>query len=213
LIAEQVAAERALLVQTLRAVGPDAPTLATGWRAIDVARHLAAQDRMRGLPAFVARRIVAATGIRLTQAYLGRPRLVALINGRPRVWNECLGRLDCPPPTAVLRPPVDVITLWEHVVHHEDVRRPASILRPSWPDLSPVISWLLSYNGSHLKGLSLRILTRDGREWRVGDGASLTVRGEPGELVLWLSGRAMHCEVVVTGDATDLEKITRRMAI
>jgi uncharacterized protein (TIGR03085 family) len=212
-IADQVAAERALLVQTLRAIGPDAPTLASGWRAMDVARHLAAQDRMKGLPAFVARRIVAATGLRLTQAYLGRRRVGALINGRPRAWNECLGRLDRPPPAAVLRPPVDVITLWEHVVHHEDVRRPSGISRPSWPDLSPVISWLLSYNGSRLRDLSVRILTHDGREWWAGEGTSLTVRGEPGELVLWLSGRATQCDVVVTGDAADLESLSRRMAI
>jgi len=212
-IAEQVATERALLVETLREVGPDADTLAADWSARDVARHLAAQDRFSGVPAFLARRLVTATGVRLTETYLRRPRIGAVANGLPRTWDHCLRRLDCPPPAAVVRQSVVVITMWEHVVHHEDVRRPANIARRAWPDLSAVISWLLAYNRSRLQGIALRMVASNAGEWRVGEGSSLTVCGEPGELVLWLSGRAAASNVVLTGSTADVDSLTLRLAI
>ena len=37
--------ERAALVQTLRAVGPDAPTLCEGWTTRDLAAHLVVRER------------------------------------------------------------------------------------------------------------------------------------------------------------------------
>jgi uncharacterized protein (TIGR03083 family) len=187
--------------------------MAADWRARDLARHLAAQDRLAGIPAFMARRLVAATGIRLTEAYRERPRILALVNGLPRSWEWCLDRLDLAPPAAVLRRHVAPITLWEHVVHHEDVRRPNNVPRRSWPDLSEVVPWLLAYNRSRLAGASLLLVADDGRQWSVGNGTQVTVRGEAAELVLWLSGRAAVSEVAVTGDSPVIEILAESLAI
>lgn len=73
-IREDIERERKHVVATLRSVGPDAPTLAGEWLAADIARHLAAQDRLRGLGSWAARRLVLATGLRLTAACLPTSR-------------------------------------------------------------------------------------------------------------------------------------------
>jgi uncharacterized protein (TIGR03083 family) len=187
--------------------------MAGDWRARHLARHLAAQDRLAGIPAFMARRLVAATGVRLSEAYRERPRVLALVDGPPRAWNWCLDRLDRAPPAAVLRRHVAPITLWEHVVHHEDVRRPNNVPRRSWPDLSAVVPWLLAYNRSRLAGTALLLVAEDGRRWSVGNGTPVTVRGEAAELVLWLSGRVTYTEVAVSGDSATIETLAESLAI
>jgi hypothetical protein len=140
-VADDVATERRRFVATLRAVGADAPTLAGEWRAADLARHVVAQDRLRGLPVCAAREFVVCTGLRLTEPYLRSARLTRLLSGRPRSWEWVLARLDRPPPEALVRPRIAPIALWEHDVHHEDVRRPNARPRDAVPDLSPCV-WL-----------------------------------------------------------------------
>jgi hypothetical protein len=138
--------------------------------------------------------------------------MLALVNGLPHSWEWCLDRLDHAPPAAVVRPHVAPISLWEHVVHHEDVRRPNNVPRRSWPDLSAVVPWLLAYNRSRLAGTSL-LVASDRQQWSVGNGTPVTVRGEVAELVLWLSGRAAASEVAVSGDPAVIETLAKRLAI
>ena len=202
-----VASERRLLVETLRAVGPDLPTLVAGWSSLDVARHLAAQDRLGGVPAFAARRFVVATGVRSTDVYLDRPRVGRLVDGRRRSWAWCLGRLSHDPPRPVVASSVAAITLWEHVVHHEDVRRAGDVARPSWPELAAVVDWLLRYQARRLAGAALELRADDGRTWTAGAGdAGVVVEGGIGDLVLWLSGRPW-ADVDVTGDGTLVDRL------
>jgi hypothetical protein len=59
----------------------------------------------------------------------------------------------------------------------------------------------------------LLLVAKDGRQWSVGNGTPVTVRGEAAELVLWLSGRAAVSEVVVTGDSAMIELLAERLAI
>jgi uncharacterized protein (TIGR03085 family) len=213
-IADDIAAERRGLLQTLHSVGPEAPTLAAGWRASDVARHLVAQDRVGGWPACLARGFVVRTGLRLSEVYLDRPFVARLLNGRPRSWEWCLDRLDRRPPGPVLRPLVAPIALWEHFVHHEDVRRPASVARSTQPDLSPTIPWLLRYNRSRLRDVSVHVVTEEGPEWRAGrDRRELALRGPLSEIVLWLSGRDASVGVDAAGPSALADALHNRLRI
>jgi hypothetical protein len=151
-VRDDIEAERRHLVTTLHSVGPEATILAGDWLASDVARHLAAQDRARGPPAWAARRLVLATGLRLTAAYLDRPAIAALVNAGPRDWERCITRLERDPPT-LLTGAAAPITLWEYFVHHEDIRRPNHAQTTTAPDLTPVITWLTTYNRRRLERL------------------------------------------------------------
>jgi uncharacterized protein (TIGR03085 family) len=212
-IAADAVVERAEFVQTLRSVGPAAPTLAGTWTASDIARHVAAQDRLAGVPALLARGLVVRTGLRLTEPYRRSARLGALLDGPPRSWEWSLDRLHRPPPRAVLRPRIAPITLWEHFVHHEDIRRPAGRARTSRPELSGVLRWLLQYYARRLRGVSLRLVDEHGRERRAGNGSEVAVAGPLEEIVLWLSGRHVTATVDVTGDRRVIGALQERLAV
>jgi uncharacterized protein (TIGR03085 family) len=97
--------ERAALVENLRAVGPDAPTLCDPWTTPDLAAHLVLRER----------RLDAAAGI------LVNP----LASHTARVQRQIAESTDWPPtfsPFKVLDPLVNVSEMF---IHHEDVRRAA----------------------------------------------------------------------------------------
>ncbi|MBW3537431.1 MAG: maleylpyruvate isomerase family mycothiol-dependent enzyme [Actinobacteria bacterium] len=199
-VREDIEEERRQLVATLKLVGPGAPTLAGEWLASDIARHLAAQDRLRGLGSWAARRLVLATGLRLTAIYLDRPAVAALVNAGPRDWVRCITRLERDPPTLLVADAVAGVTLWEHFVHHEDVRRPSDVQRTSSPNLMPVIEWLMTYNRRRLERLGgARIVANGEHQWSTRPAPAVTVEGPPSELVLWLSGRGRAAQVTLRG--------------
>ena len=208
-LAAEVAAERRRLVRTLEAVGPTAPTSAGSWTAHDLASHLAAQDRARGVPAWAARRLVGWSGLRLSATYLDRPRVAMLVNGPRKPWAKALRILSQPPPAAVVRDPVAVVTLWEHVVHHEDVRRPNGVDRDDEPTrLDAVVAWIATYNRRRIDR-RVRIVSED-FVGDVGAGPPMTVEGPLLDVVLWLSGRRVDS---LRSDAPDdeLERLRARL--
>jgi uncharacterized protein (TIGR03085 family) len=204
-LGQAITAERAALVETLSAVGPDASTLAGSWTAADLARHVVAADRLGGIPAAVARSVVLLINVRATEPYRRSPRLAALLNGSPRPWDWSLARLQRPVPWALRRTRVAPITLWEHVVHHEDVRRANGLARTVPSTVGAAVPWLLRYQRARLPD-RIALIDPDGQRWGP-ESATVTVSGPVGELVLWLSGRAEVAEVEVDGAlaSTDLE--------
>lgn len=208
-IADQVVDERRRLVATLEAVGPDSPTLAGQWTASDVASHLASQDRLAGIPAFFARRVVAATDLRLSAVYRDRPWAEVFVNGPKKPWVKALGVLSQPPPRAVLRDPVGVIALWEHYVHHEDVRRPSGIEREGAPDLDAVIEWIGAYNRRRLDR-TVRIRSEDGAVRTIGRGPLLSLDASLADAVLWLSGRPA-AGITSDAPADELDRLRLRL--
>lgn len=202
----QLARERTELARTLRTVGPDAPTLAGDWKARDIAAHVAGTEQFRGAPTFIGRWLVARHGVRLNERF---PRLTALEHqrSRRRGFEWSLRRIERPGPALLVRPSVAAVTLFELFVHHEDVRRPNGIARvDAEPDVLSAIEWLLGYQARRLGSTGLRIVLPGRREIRGGGRAeTLTVRGEPSEVLLWLAGRREHTAVSLEGfpDAVD----------
>lgn len=209
-VADEAQAERARLLQTLTAVGPDAPTTVSSWTAAAIASHLAAQDRLGGWPAFAARSFVRATGFRLSAVYVDGPRLTLLVQGRQKPWEDSLELLRRPIPSAVLRSRVAPITLWEHFVHHEDVRRPNNVPRAEWPNLDEPLDWIVGYNRGQLGGAVQ--VERTGDLTRLALLGGVTISGATPEIVLWLSGRSSSLETI-EGPADRLEQLSRLLRV
>lgn len=192
--------EQRELANTLRAVGPDAPTLCAGWRS----RHLAAHLYLRlhrpgqfvtgllpGLPDTDTRTMELGEAHADPEAY---EELLHRFLAEPAVWN----------PMALAG---DAIHLLEYVVHHEDVRRADGPVQPR--NLAP----------EHLSSLWVQV-RRAGRNTQArartgmvlvvpgGPRAvvrrarhSIAVTGDPVELALHLTGRTEHADVDVVAVA------------
>src|SRR6201995_1940281 len=105
--------ERAALVETLRAVGPDAPTLCEGWTAHDLVAHLVVRERRPdALPGLVFGPLASYTARVQT-------RLAS-----STAWEDLVELFASGPPLLSLFKILDpVASIHEMFVHHEDVRR------------------------------------------------------------------------------------------
>jgi uncharacterized protein (TIGR03085 family) len=177
--------ERSALVDTLRIVGPDAPTLCSGWTTRDLAAHLVVRER----------RLDATPGIAIP-VLAGYTAKVQDQTARSTSWEDLCELVASGPPIyspfKLLDP---VANLGEMFIHHEDVRRAADGWQPRVLDESTVAA--LGRQLGLLSRMTLRKLpaqvtlqTPDGRRIaRVGRGQAVTVTGEPQELVLFVAGR------------------------
>ncbi len=112
--------ERAALVETMRAVGPDAPTLCEGWTTRDLAAHLVVRER----------RLDATPGIAIP-FLAGYTDKVQRQTAASTDWDELLDKIASGPPLfspfKLLDP---VANMDEMYIHHEDVRRAQSDWEP-----------------------------------------------------------------------------------
>ncbi len=177
--------ERAALVQTMTAVGPHAPTLCEGWTTTDLAAHLVVRER----------RLDATPGIMLP-FLAGYTEKVQDKVGRSNSWDELLGLVSSGPPIyspfKLLDP---VANLGEMFIHHEDVRRAAAGWKPR--ELDSGTAGLLRRQLGLMSRMLLNkspaqviLRTPAGEQIaRVGRGDTVTVTGEPQELLLFVVGR------------------------
>lgn len=198
--------ERRQLAELFREVGPDAPTLCEGWTTRDLAVHLVVRENR---PDAAGGMFVPALRERLekvTAEYEAKPfeELVdTWANGAP-VWNP-------------MRWADQLVNAAENFVHHEDVRRARDDWEPR--ELSPVGRRDLWRIASAMSRRMLRdstctvVLVRDDGAAttpvdRSGAGAGIvTVKGDPGELVLWLFGRD-EARVEVDGDQSGVVRLS-----
>lgn len=181
-------AERRALCDLLEELGPQAPTLLSGWRTQEMAAHLLARDvRPDAVPGMVLP--VASQWTERVQR--GIVETVA--------YDDAVGRLRSGPPmlSAGRLPGGWRADLHEWFVHHEDVRR-ANHLGPR-PDgeeqralddgvwsILPVLGPLLARRVA----ATVVLVSEDGRRRRVRRGpAVVEVHGRPSELLLALFGR------------------------
>ena len=177
--------ERRALVETFRAVGPDAPTLCGGWTTRDLAAHLVIRER----------RLDAAPGI-LIPALAGHTAKVQGQLTRSKGWDELVDLLAAGPPLYSPFKALDsVASVGEMFIHHEDVRRAEGGWQPRRLDDSIVTA--LRRPLSLMSRLTLakspaRVLLQTPGGERiagVGRGETVTVTGEPQELLLFVAGR------------------------
>src|SRR3954469_12376129 len=96
-------AERAELLDTLQAVGRDAPTLCEGWTALDIAAHLSASEAQRGIPLATVYRVRRLLAPRLAAVLMRRLQALGErqnVRTKRRGWDESLRRLSGGPPPA-----------------------------------------------------------------------------------------------------------------
>jgi uncharacterized protein (TIGR03085 family) len=184
--------ERAALCDLFEELGPDQPTLCTGWQTRDLAAHLVVRERRLDVAPGILLKPLAGYTKRVQDSYARRPwrELVDLVRGGPPVWW----------PTRI--PAVDgAVNSIEFFVHHEDTRRGKEGWEPRKPDPArDATLWTGLRRTSKLTlrrtpvGLVLRRL--DGEEIVVRRGPNtVAVVGEPGELLLFATGRdATHLE-------------------
>jgi uncharacterized protein (TIGR03085 family) len=207
--------ERHELSSTLRAAGPDAPTLCGDWTTAVLAAHLALRERsvaeMAGrLPVAVLRRN-AERELRDFAAREPYERVVDAIDQGPS-WSDSIGWA----PVAALwsLPPVrEAVNLLEYVIHHEDVRRAADGVAPrAMPVARQRAVWSRLRLGAPLTmrrvpvGVRLvwpghgEVLTRRARHGH----PLVTVEGDPVELALVAFGRQRVAQVAYDGSPADV---------
>ena len=172
--------ERQALASLLAELGPEAPTLCEGWRAADLAAHLVLRDR----------RPDAAPGMVTKRAPFGpyTERLQRqLLRSVP--WPELLQMLRQGPP-ALLRPFDSQVNSVEFFVHHEDLRR----AQPGWQPRQLArededVLWARSKSLARFARRRPARLEAPGREPLVLGPSGPGLKGDVGELVMWLMGR------------------------
>jgi uncharacterized protein (TIGR03085 family) len=193
-------AERAAICDTLDVVGPDRPTLCEGWTTADLLAHLLVRERQPLAAAGIMLSPMASVTEKAMRGYATKPwsDRVNLLRGGAPLWS----------PFRV--PAFDRLgNGGELFVHHEDVRRgePGWAPRPADVERDAELWSLLARMGRMLYRSSPVgvVLARPSGE-RVAAKAgerSVTITGEPAELVLHAFGRSA-VQVEVEGDPADV---------
>lgn len=182
-----------------------AASLDVGWTVEDVAAHIVVRER-RLLDLARARLFKGKFGpdqeeLLKREKSLGRPALLAALRTMPPVFFRLPG-------------PVALGNLAEAFIHHEDIRRgalqrprslPLDLQRALWSALSfflgrglrriPVKGTLAIVWPDHDR----RAASVGGRRRAGGGEADAVLSGEPGELLLWLTGRKAAARVQLDG--------------
>lgn len=181
--------ERALLVDLLRDVGPDADTLCEGWDARMLAAHLVARETK---PAALA-------GI-LVSALHPRTERIERQTAESRSFAQLTEAIAAGPPFGLVAP--DAVNVHEFFVHHEDVRRaqpgwaPRTLPRRLEDALRRRLLVLAPALFRRVRGVRLHLVTPDGPLRTIGHGKEeVTLTGPVSELFLYAFGRRDAAQV------------------
>lgn len=193
------ATERAALVETLRNVGDDAPTLCEGWTTRDLALHLIERDSRPDIFVGKAAPKIPLLGSRARDKHA---ELAAL------PFNELIDKIATPAAMAPARVgAVDKrMNTVEFFIHHEDVRRahegwqarplPVEHETQLWNSLSLMRPVLLRKHEDTV------VLVAEGHGSLSGGKGKQSrvriVRGLPSELFLWAYGREDQAQVEIS---------------
>jgi uncharacterized protein (TIGR03085 family) len=187
--------ERQSLADALAAVPPDAPTLCAGWTARDLAAHIVLRER----------RPIAAGGIMFKRLAGLTDRVQRRLAAKE--YAELVATVGQPPPLSPMRwRPLDELTnTLEFFIHTEDVLR----AQPDWKprELSAGLAKALWARVGGVARLATRripasitvICPTYGEASAGAGGPAVVVRGAPGEVTLFFSGRQDVAQVTVDG--------------
>lgn len=198
--------ERQELCDRFLALGPDAPTLSGSWTTADLAAHLVVRERdPRAMPGIIVRGRFEPITERLMAKELARG------------YEAVVERVRTGPPPGPMRIPgvSSLVNLFEYFVHHEDVRRANGLTRRTdRPDLDDGLWRLLRRSGrfltlrARLRGIRLELARPDGERTAAGRGpATVSLTGEPTELVLFLYGRHDVAEIELAGPTEAVARV------
>lgn len=197
------AVERSRLCDLFLELGPDAPTLCEGWTTADLAAHLVVRERdpRSGPGLLIGGRFAAYTeSLRQRQKARGYEASVAKIRSGPPAFPWRIPKLRA------------LLNLQEYFVHHEDVRRANG--RGRRDDIADVENamWAVLKRGARFSVRKVAVgveLARPGGDVVVGRTGTPMARmvGEPGEIVLFLTGRKEAAQVTFEGDPAAIEAL------
>jgi uncharacterized protein (TIGR03085 family) len=189
--------ERAALADLMEELGPDAPTLCTGWNTYDLAAHLVARERRPDagpgllVSAFAGWTEKVRRGVKAENSYA---EVLDLLRQGPPRWS--------PMALPVLESASNAV---EFYIHHEDVRR----AQPHWtpralPSELEDTLWSRLRTGGRLMLRSaptgVRLVRPSGREVTARSAEPMvTLTAAPSELVLYCSGRQRAARVDADG--------------
>ena len=196
--------ERTELADLLLRLGPEEPTLCTGWTTRDLAAHLVVRDRRPD-----------AVAVQLVPPLRGHAERVRRAKAA-EPYEAIVRELRSPPWWSLLSNPLteEPVSGVEFFIHHEDARRG----RPGWVprDLDPGQQRALWRAAQFTGRLALRRLgvpvtvrAEGYGSFAVGAQPQVTVAGPPSELALFLSGRQRAARVTVDGPAEPAERLRR----
>ncbi|MDG3010919.1 TIGR03085 family protein [Rhodococcus sp. D2-41] len=194
--------ERRQLVELMREVGPDAPTLCGQWTTRDLAAHLVVRERRLDAAPGILLPPLAAHTERVQQSVAAQDyaRLLGDVESGPPIWSP-FRLLDAQ------------VNMTEMFVHHEDVRR----ARDGWEPrtLAPAVQaalWrattMLARRSYRKSPVTVVLVAADGATAtpvRRGEQA-VALRGEPAELLLHAFGRD-QVRVDFEGDPADVAAV------
>lgn len=196
--------ERAELCDLLDRLGPDQPTLCTGWSTRDLAAHLILRERMPTVAPGIWLRPLSGRTARVQSELASRPfdQVIAMVR-KPPVWSMSgLGPVD------------RLVNTQEFFIHHEDVRRAQSDWEPrELPHEEAAQLWRQERlaGGVVLRRLktSIDVVAPGFGEFHVGAAGTSPVKlvGAPGELAMFLSGRQAHSQVELTGPRELVDRV------
>jgi uncharacterized protein (TIGR03085 family) len=197
-------AERRQLADLLHQVGPDQPTVNTGWTTRDLAAHLVVRDRRPDAMLGMLIPPLAGHGEHIRLAKAAQP------------YSEVIQEVRTPPWwSPVSNPLIDELSnTVEFFIHHEDVRRATPGFTPRQLDAGEQKAlWQATKLTGRLAlrklGIPVLVSAPGFGTLRIGDGEpKATLTGEPGELALFLSGRQRVAVVETTGEPAAVEKLT-----
>jgi uncharacterized protein (TIGR03085 family) len=195
--------ERLLFADLLESHGPDAPTLCEGWTARDLAAHVLVRER----------RFDAAGGMFVKALAPRLERVQAEFAAKP--FDEVVSMVRSGPPKSspfALKQVDESANVVEFYLHAEDIRRAA----PDWTPrpLDPVFQdalWKRLERTARLFGrkapVGLVLRRPDGQTAVARKGTPfVTVTAEPGELLVYVSGRQRAATVDAAGDKAAVEQ-------
>jgi uncharacterized protein (TIGR03085 family) len=202
--------ERASLADLLLETGPDAPTLCAGWTTSDLAAHLVVRERRPDAMAGVLIPPLAGHGEHVRKQKAAQPyaQLVSEVRNPPW-WSPMSNPLTD-----------ELANGMEFFIHHEDVRRASPGWTPRVLDTGEQKAlWnavkLMSRLGMRKLGIPLLLRAPGVGEVKIGgDVPQATLVGEPGELVLFVSGRQRASRVQIEGPPETVERLrTARLGL
>ena len=201
------ARERQALAELLATVGPDAPTLCTGWRTSDLVAHLVLRESRPDAAVGILAKPLAGWTKKVQDGSRDRtpyPELVERFRAGPPAWS----------PTRLESVDAAANTI-EFFVHLEDVRRAA----PGWkprelePELDDEI-WRRLRSGVKLlfrrMPVGVTLVRAPQQQTVVAKAATpqmVTITGTAGELTMFCYGRKDSARVELHGDAAAIDRL------